>query len=98
MKGLNELFGFSLHLLVFEMFLENVDSFMNLREISRKVDKNPGSISRILPMLVQNKLLKQIRVGKNMFIYCLNKENKVVKLIIEFYKKLKNSQSLRVEH
>jgi len=54
---LNELFGPSIRLLVLDLFLENPDRLMNLREVARLLGKNPGSVSRVLPRLVEDGLL-----------------------------------------
>jgi len=82
-------FGPSIYLLVLDMFIENPDKIINLREISRLVNKNPGSVTRVLSKLVKNEFLKQIKIGKVSYVYSLNIENEKVKLLIEFYKKLK---------
>ena len=82
-------FGPSIYLLVLDMFIENPDKMINLREISRLVNKNPGSVTRVLSKLVKNEFLKQIKIGKVSYVYSLNIENEKVKLLIEFYKKLK---------
>lgn len=84
----NELFGPSIYLLVLDMFLENPDEYMNVREVARKVDKNPGSISRILPRLLEEGILQQIQVGKSMYAYHLNSENELIHLLTEFREKL----------
>lgn len=84
-----DLLGSSIYLKVLDLFLENPDRIMNLREIARMIGKNPGSISRILPKLIENEILKQIKVGKVSYVYTLNKENKKVILLLEFYNKLK---------
>jgi len=84
----NKLFGPSIYLLVLDMFLDNPDEFMNLREVARLVDKNPGSISRIIPRLVEEGFLQQIQVGKTIYAYHLNTDNELVQLLIEFRKKL----------
>ena len=86
---MNSIFGPSIHLLILDMFLNYPGELMNLREIARRIKKNPGSISRVMPILVENGFLDQIKVGKKMFIYKLKEENDVVKLIIEFNEKLK---------
>ena len=86
---INNIFGPSIHLLILDMFLNYPGELMNLREIARRIKKNPGSISRVMPILVENGFLDQIKVGKKMFIYKLKEENDVVKLIIEFNEKLK---------
>jgi phage regulator Rha-like protein len=90
----NKLFGPSLNLLILDMFIENPDEYMNIREIARMVDKNPGSISRTVPQLVEQELLEQVRVGKNIYAYHLNTNSELVKLLMEFHTKL---QGLRNE-
>ncbi len=87
--ALNKLFGPSIRLLVLELFIENPDRLMNLREVARLLEKNPGSVARVLPRLVEDGLVEQIRVGKNIYAYRLNRENEVVKLLLEFHSRLK---------
>jgi Fic family protein len=86
---LYKLFGPSIYLLVLDMFIENPDKIINLREISRLVNKNPGSVTRVISKLVKNGFLKQVKIGKVSYVYSLNIENEKVELLIEFYKKLK---------
>jgi len=86
----NELFGPSIFLLVLDLFLENPEDLMNLREIARRVNKNPGSISRVIPLLLERGLIRQIRIGKAVRAYRLNVESELVQVLIEFRKKLKN--------
>ena len=87
---LNELFGPSIHLLVLDLFLEHPAELMNLREIARKVEKNPGSISRVLPRVVEQGWLDQVMVSKERAVYRLNMEYEVVKLLLDFRRKLQN--------
>lgn len=89
MGVLNELFGPSIRLLVLDLFLENPDRLMNLREVARLLGKNPGSVSRVLPRLVEDGLLEQVKIGKNIYAYRLNLENEVVRLLQEFQSRLK---------
>ncbi len=92
---LNSLFGPSLNLLILDMFMENPEKYMNVREIARMVDKNPGSVSRTVPQLVELGLLEQIRVGKNIFAYHLNTGSPKVKLVMEFYEGLRGLENDR---
>ena len=85
---LNKLFGTSIYLLVLDLFLDNPEKFMNLREIARRVDKNPGSISRVIPRLLEEELIKRVEVGKVMYAYHLNGEDDLVQLLIDFRKRL----------
>ena len=86
---LNELFGPSIHLLILDLFLENPGDLMNLREVARRIEKNPGSISRVIPLLVENGVLEQVRVGENRHVYRLNSDNKIVEVLKDFFIKLK---------
>ena len=85
----NKLFGPSINLLILDMFLENPDKYMNIREVARMVDKNPGSISRTIPQLVELELLEQISVGKNINAYHLNTGSEIVGLLMEFHSRLR---------
>ena len=85
----NELFGPSIQLLVLDLFLEDPDTLLNLREIARRINKNPGSVTRTIPNLVNMNIVRQDKVGKVSHVYSLNKENALVKILIDFYEKLK---------
>ncbi|MEM2929218.1 MAG: helix-turn-helix domain-containing protein [Nitrososphaerota archaeon] len=97
MGVLNKLFGPSIYLLVLDMFIENPDKMINLREISRLVNKNPGSVTRVMAKLVKNGFLKQTKIGKVSYVYNLNIENEKVKLLIDFYKKLKEIEEKEIK-
>lgn len=85
----NKLFGPSINLLILDMFMQNPDKYMNVREIARMVDKNPGSISRTVPQLVELGLLEQIRVGKNISAFHLNTGSETVRTLMEFHERLR---------
>ena len=85
----NELFGPSIRLLVLDLFLENPERLMNLKEIARIVEKNLGSVSRVIPRLLKDGFLEQHKIGKVIYAYRLNTKNELVKLLIDFHKKLK---------
>lgn len=88
---LNEIFGPSIRLLILDLFLENPTELMNSREIARKADKNPGSISRVLPQLVEQRFVEQVMVSKERAVYRLNANNEVVKLTRDFHTKLQTT-------
>ncbi len=74
------------------MFMEHPDAYMNVREIARIVDKNPGSISRTVPQLVEQGLLAQVKVGKNIYAYHLNTGTETVGILMEFHAKLRKAR------
>jgi len=87
-RALYELLGPSIFLLTLDLFLENPDEMMNLREIARRIDKNPGSISPIMPRLLDRGLLVGTPVGKVSVVYQLNSENEIVKDLMEFQRQI----------
>jgi hypothetical protein len=64
---------------------------MNLREIARRIDKNPGSVSPVMPELLERGLVTGCKVGKVSVVYQLNRSNPRVKALIDFKKSLDES-------
>ena len=81
MKKLDELLGPSKKLQVLDLFLQNPEEFMNLREIARRLDKNPGSITTVLPVLVDRDYITHTKVGTKVIAYKLNSDNKTIQLL-----------------
>lgn len=88
---LNDLLGPSIMLLVLDMLIDNPNQWMNLREIARRIDKNPGSVSPVMPELLERDLVTGCKVGKVSVVYQLNRSNPKVKTLIEFKKSLDKS-------
>ena len=79
MKNLDELLGPSKYLKTLDLFLQNPEEFMNLREIARRLDKNPGSVTQILPVLVDKNYITHTKIGTKIVAYKLNGANKTIK-------------------
>lgn len=90
---LNELLGPSIFLLVLDMFLEYPHQWMNLREIARRVDKNPGSISPVMPTLLERGLVTGCKVGKVSVVYQLNHANNEAKALMKLRNTLKEASA-----
>lgn len=90
---LNELLGPSIFLLVLDMLLEYPHQWMNLREIARRVDKNPGSISPVMPTLLERGLVTGCKVGKVSVVYQLNRANDEVKALMKLRNTLKEASA-----
>ncbi len=88
MEKLDELLGTSKYLKVLDLFLQNPEEFMNLREIARRLDKNPGSVTQILPVLVNKNYISHTRIGTKVVAYKLNSDNKIVKLLQQLLQKI----------
>ena len=81
MKKLDELLGPSKKLQVLDLFLQNPEEFMNLREIARRLKKNPGSITTVLPLLVDRNYITHTKIGTKVIAYKLNNDNKTIQLL-----------------
>ena len=79
MKNLDELLGPSKYLKTLDLFLQNPEEFMNLREIARRLDKNPGSVTQILPVLVEKNYITHTKIGTKIVAYKLNGAHKTIK-------------------
>jgi len=79
---LNELLGPSIFILLLDMFLDNPRQWMNLREVARRVNKNPGSISPVMPSLVKKGLVESCKVGKVSVVYRLNHRSEKVQALM----------------
>ena len=89
MEQLDALFGPSKYLAVLDLFLQNPGEFMNLREIARRLNKNPGSIIHVLPVLVDRNYISFTRIGTKVVAYKLNKDNHVVKILQQLLQNIK---------
>jgi DNA-binding Lrp family transcriptional regulator len=89
--SINDLLGPSIMMLVLDMLIDNPRQWMNLREIARRIDKNPGSVSPVMPELLERGLVTGCKVGKVSVVYQLNRGNPKVRALIEFKKSLDES-------
>ena len=87
---LYDLLGPSIFLLILDMFLDNQNQWMNLREISRRVEKNPGSISPVIPKLVERGFLEACKIGKVSVAYKLNLTSDSVRALITLRNSLRS--------
>ena len=79
MTNLDELLGPSKYLKTLDLFLQNPEEMMNLREIARRLNKNPGSVTQTLPTLVNKNYITHTKIGTKIVAYKLNNDNKTVK-------------------
>jgi len=88
---LNETLGPSIFLLLLDLFIDNPDQWMNLREIARRVNKNPGSISSAVKTLLERGFITDCKVGKVTVVYELNSESEKVKALLNLRNELKKT-------
>ena len=85
---LSDALGPSIFLMILDLFLENPDDLMNMREISRRLDKNPGSVSPVIPKLLEKGYLTGTKVGKVSVAYGLDTSNETVRHLMELHRNL----------
>ncbi|MDH5779572.1 MAG: winged helix-turn-helix domain-containing protein [Candidatus Bathyarchaeota archaeon] len=90
-NSLDELLGPSIFILVLDLFLECPCQWMNLREIARRINKSPGSVSRAIKRLLERELVTDCKVGKVSVVYQLNESNEKVQALMTFRKTLKKT-------
>ncbi len=86
--SVNSVFGPSIFLLILDMFLDHPNDLVNIRETSRRINKNPGSVSPVMPKLLERKLIKGIKIGTKITAFQLNMENETVKNLIELHSRM----------
>jgi len=64
-----------------------------LREIARRVDKNPGSISPVIAKLLERGIITYCKVGKVSVVYQLNNDNEKAKALMTLRETLKKTSS-----
>ena len=89
MTTLDELLGPSKYLETIDLFLQNPEEMMNLREIARRLNKNPGSLTTVLPVLVNRDYLTHTKIGTKIVAYKLNNDNKIIKQLQKLIRNLK---------
>lgn len=88
MTTLDELLGPCRYLKVLDLFLQNPEELMNLREIARRLNKNPGTITPILPTLLQRNYITSTKIGTKIVAYQLNKNSKIIKQLQKLLKQV----------
>ncbi len=82
---LEKIFGNSAQTTVLESLLKNQGEFIHLSGIARETGLSHSSVARVLEPLIENNIVIEKRLGKQIRTFTLNKENEIVKMIIKFY-------------
>ena len=87
-----EIFGKCIGVRILEGFLkeDNRDKWLNLREVSRQSKLNSGTVSRSIDELVKNRMIIEEKPSNWVRIFKLNKKNKKIQALIEFYDRIAN--------
>ncbi len=89
MSPLEKLFGNTAQLTVLEYLIKNKKEINYLSGIAEGTGLYHSSVARVLEPLLENNIVIEKRLGKQIRTFALNEENKATKLLITFYEELK---------
>lgn len=85
MNNLVMIFGNSAQTIVLENLLKKRGEFTYLSGIAEETGLSHSSVARVMEPLVQNNIVVEKKLGKQIRTFAMNEENPVAKLIIKFY-------------
>ncbi len=88
MNNLVRIFGNSAQTIVLENLLKKRGEFTYLSGIAEETGLSHSSVARVMEPLVENNIVIEKKLGKQIRTFSMNEENPVAKLIIKFYDEL----------
>jgi len=89
MSPLEKLFGKTAQMTVLEYLMENKGEINYLSGIAEGTGLYHSSVARVFEPLLENNIVIEKKIGKQIRSFSLNEENKATKLLIKFYEELK---------
>lgn len=86
---LERIFGSKMQTRLVEYLLQNHTKVFNQAGLSRFLRCSPSTIARIIEPLVQEGIILYEQISGQMKILALNLESEKVKVLIDFYEKIK---------
>ena len=90
MSPLEKLFGKTAQLTVLEYLMKNKREINYLSGIAQGTGLYHSSVARVLEPLLQNNIVVEKKIGKQIRSFYLNEEHEAAKLLIKFYDELKS--------
>jgi predicted transcriptional regulator len=89
MSPLEMLFGKTAQLTVLEYLMKNKGEINYLSGIAQGTGLYHSSVARVIEPLLQNNIVVEKKIGKQIRSFYLNEEHEATKLLIKFYDKLR---------
>lgn len=86
---LSRIFGSKAQAKVLEYMLENRGKVFNQASLAKSLNLSPSTVSRVAGELAKEGIVLEERLDGKMKILCLNEMDEKVKLILDFYEKMK---------
>jgi predicted transcriptional regulator len=93
MNCLEKIFGSSAQTVVLEHLLKKNGEFTYLSGIALETGLSHSSVARVIEPLIENNLVIEKRLGKQIRTFKMNEENAVSKLIIHFYHEVNKKET-----
>ncbi|VVB90005.1 Uncharacterised protein [uncultured archaeon] len=100
MSPLEKLFGKTAQMTVLEYLMKNRGEINYLSGIAQGTGLYHSSVARVLEPLLENNIVIEKKIGKQIRSFYLNEEHKATKLLMKFYEELEpalNGQSPSTE-
>lgn len=89
MSPLEKLFGKTAQLTVLEYLMKNKGEINYLSGIAHATGLYHSSVARVIEPLLQNNIVIEKKIGKQIRSFYLNEEHEATKLLIKFYDELR---------
>jgi DNA-binding transcriptional ArsR family regulator len=89
MSLLEKLFGKTAQLTVLEYLMKNRGEINYLSGIAHGTGLYHSSVARVLEPLLENNIVIEKKIGKQMRSFTLNEEHKATQILMKFYDELK---------
>ncbi len=89
MSPLEKLFGRTAQLTVLEYLMKNKGEINYLSGIAHGTGLYHSSVARVLEPLLQNNIVIEKKIGKQIRSFSLNEEHAATKLLVKFYDELR---------
>ena len=89
MTVLTRLFGSKSQTKLIEYLLEQRGSVFHQAGLSRFLSMSPSTIARVIEPLIEENIIAYDQIGGQMKVFALNEEDEKVKVLLEFYEKIK---------
>ena len=90
MTKLEKIFGGNAQTITLEYLLKNRGKITYLSGIAEESGLSHSSVARVIESLLENDIVKEIKISKQTRTFALNEDNEITKLLIGFYKNVKN--------
>ena len=84
-----DLFMTQLQTKIIQILLENPDRVFSTMMIAKILQSSPSAVLQRLNVLERLGIVKVLYSGRRLKLYQLNKESKVVRILLKFYKELR---------